>query len=189
MEINLPVAAYYDPSFVDPLWSPYIGMGNNGLFVPRGTEAKNGVIHDTLRTIGAAHMCTTASRRQLGNKSLMRPELVRQGKGHTFQRKHASYPCPVGYTPAADGYCVEAKREFEPLFYTEKMYRKFDRPGTRNITTTQYHARHVDRPHNISHTRLWENPNQLSSTRNPYTPSTVKSSQYQNQHFKDSYLA
>jgi hypothetical protein len=58
----------------------------------------------------------------LPSPALVNPALVRKGWGKSFQRKHSYFPCPNGWTPGADGWCVENEPEEIPLFYTDKAF-------------------------------------------------------------------
>lgn len=155
MEVNISPWCYYKKDFVDPLYSPYLFRGNNGIVYPSNIEQR--------QTCGYAKGSSTATPNSEGMgykgratvdtppavlgcgqisgegcQSLwVQPERVRKNWHQSFQRMHRTRPCPVGWT-AVDhdpnnplggdvslGWCVKAEPESNGVFYTKDMYERF----------------------------------------------------------------
>lgn len=105
MDLNLPVWSYYAPSFVDPLFVPYLKFerkDDKGNLVPINTWEKQGV-----------------------SDGLVNPDIVRKNWGMTFMNKFSNDSCPPMFEkyPIEDGgYCIPRKLGYRPLFYTEKAF-------------------------------------------------------------------
>jgi hypothetical protein len=100
MKTNLPVWDYYNKDFVDPLYAPYQRHRVPGIPFPINTTVNQGC------------------------PAQVAPGLVRVGWNTSFQRKHASYPLPRGFTDGngeiakQSGWAYPAKPESVPVFYT-----------------------------------------------------------------------
>lgn len=107
MEVNLPVWKYYnkdDSYFVDPMYVPYIRS-----LVPDKD--------------GQCGVCEINTWEKQGPSIAVNPALVRKGWGLDFQLMHPDKdPCPEGWNKGEDGWCVENKPEFYPIFYSDDAF-------------------------------------------------------------------
>ena len=104
MKANLPVWSYYpkeDLNYTDPLYVPY---------QKDDVETPNGI-------------CKVNTWQKTGSKSMVHPELIRRGWGHTFQLMYPDVdPCPVGFSKDNEGFCHPETPEFEGTFYTKDAF-------------------------------------------------------------------
>lgn len=95
----------HNPAYIDPLYLPYV------------QEEQEVVFHT-----GRKGKIMMNSWKKQGPGVSVHPALERKGWGMSFQRKHPSDPCPLGFTPGESGWCFEEEPENEPLFYTKDAY-------------------------------------------------------------------
>ena len=172
--VNLSVWDYYKPDFIDPLYEQYVGRGNNAMFVPKNNQ-------QVLTSIPNRE----CSVKKLENNELVREELVPQGWGKRFQKARSYYPCPVGWISDQDGYCVEAEREFVPVFYTDKYLKQLPkRVGPQG----QFYSSTPTIEHNTQLSKYWNKPNLSTPVCNIYGGKTRVSRGYASLPSKDSFI-
>jgi hypothetical protein len=211
MQNNLPVWKYYEKGFVDPLYSPYTSFGYNGILPATDIpETKDGYAR-TARppTINSGGMLnqpigytnsspTSTGDIQLGAVGVMvNEDLVRKNWHQSFQKMYDNRPCPTGWTPMQDGWCVQAEPENNGgTFYTQKMYQQFHLGQSQMekdlipFVEQQFFDEPEKKPHNVQYTKFWNQGNAFQTQMTGVSDSPQKGyARYKTVRAKDSYLA
>lgn len=160
--VNNSVWCSYQPDYVSPLYYPYLNRSNNGIVLPTQIPTDR-YGHATVTTPPK-----NCNMQQIGDQGIwVNPDLVRQGWGQTFQKKHAFYPCPTGWSSVDEekGFCVRNNPEFVDTFYTDKMYDRFQlgqnalERALPPFTSVQYFHNPEQKGVNPRDTKYWRDPN------------------------------
>lgn len=114
-EYNLPIWAYYDKNFVDPLYRPY----QKEQVILSGAQL-GGFNKDSPRAPKqSVNIYPSVPFGTVNEGFNVRSELVRSGHGLSFQKQFDSDPCPLMWKSKEDGWCVRTEPLYKGTMYTE----------------------------------------------------------------------